>query len=140
MSFTYTLPPASDRDRIRFLIQDTDSATHRVEDEEIDMALVENSNRYFAAALICDALSVRYIARGKITVGRLSIENAQIGEGFASRGQALRRLADSAGMSGPEALGQELTELETVNLDVDRVPDHFSHGMHDVRSPAAYQG
>ena len=140
MSFSYTLPVASDRDIVRFLIQDTDSETHRVEDEEIDLALNENPNRYFAAALICDALSIRYIARGKISVGRLSIENAQIGEGFASRGTALRRLADSAATAGPVALGQEQTEIALTDSDVDRVADYFSHGMHDVHSPAAYQG
>ena len=140
MGYSYTLPPASDRDIVRFLIQDTDEETHRVEDEEIDIALAENANRYFAAALVCDALSVRFISRGNITVGRLSIQNTQIGQDYASRGTTLRRLADMAGMTGPEMLGSSLSEIDRVNQDTDRAPDHFHIGMHDVHSPAAYQG
>jgi len=91
MAFSYTLPPASDRDRVRFLIADTTEDDHRVEDEEIDLTLAQTgSDIFFAAAMCCDFLSARFAAKGRRSVGALTIEYSQMASDYAARADSLR--------------------------------------------------
>lgn len=93
MGFSYTLPPASNRDRVRFLIADTVEDDYKVEDEELDLCLSECSDDpYFAAAMACDFLSGKYAAKGRKSVGALSIEYSQMAGDYSARANSLREL------------------------------------------------
>ena len=60
MTWTYTGDPnVSDRDKIRFLIGDTDTNDQLVNDEEIEWALTEAGSIYQAAHDLCTQLELR---------------------------------------------------------------------------------
>jgi enterochelin esterase-like enzyme len=52
MTFTYS-PIATDRDRVRFHLGDTDASAPKFSDEEIDGVLVECDGKYKQAVLAC---------------------------------------------------------------------------------------
>lgn len=94
MSFTYTLPPASNADRVRFLVGDITEDGHHLEDEEIALCLAETGDDpYFAGAMCCEFLAAKYSARGRKSVGSLSIDYSQMAGDYSSRASALRELA-----------------------------------------------
>lgn len=58
MSWSYSSDPSSsDRDWVRWKLGLTDDTRQIVQDEEIDAELADNSNRYFAAAEVADAVA-----------------------------------------------------------------------------------
>jgi len=107
MGFTYTLPPASDLDRVRFLIGDTTEEDHRIEDEEIDLCRAETgSDPYFAGAMCCEFLAAKYSSKGRRSVGALTIEYSQMAADYGDRAKALRELAyNRPGQGGAPYVG-----------------------------------
>lgn len=77
MTWTYSNNPAgSDRDKVRFLIGDTDTTNQLVTDEEINWMLSEANNApYMAAANLCASLATKFAAKSDYSrsVGDLSI-------------------------------------------------------------------
>lgn len=76
MAFTYSgNPGSSDRDAVRFLIQDTDSTDPLMQDAEIDWLLAQVTNVYQAAHDACYALGAKYarLADQSKSVGDLSL-------------------------------------------------------------------
>lgn len=59
MPFTYDSGLSSDRDWVRLLSGDRVSAQMKLEDEEIDGLLREESNKYLAAARACEIILAR---------------------------------------------------------------------------------
>lgn len=89
MTWTYTGDPSvSNRDRIRFLIGDTDTNDQLVNDEEIAWALGEAGSIYQAAHDLCSTIASKFarMATSK-SVGDLSLS-------YADRAEAYHRLAD----------------------------------------------
>ena len=85
MSYTDTL--LTDRDWVRFLIGDTDTANEKLSDNEIDAVVAENpNNKYCAAAEALSTLLVEYGSDGegilRKTVDELSIEYGTQGSPF----------------------------------------------------------
>lgn len=86
MSFSYDPSLSTDRDWVRFLVSDTEVATAKVQDEEIDAVLSEESGgvavaaalKYVAAARILSMLSSRWASAGggvmAKTLSRLRLE------------------------------------------------------------------
>jgi hypothetical protein len=60
MTFTYVSPLTADRDKVRFLIQDTDSTAPHMTDEEIQWLIAEWADVYDAAANAADILAGSY--------------------------------------------------------------------------------
>jgi hypothetical protein len=75
MTFTYVGPATSDRDKVRFLIQDTDSTAPLLTDEEIAWLISEWADVYDAAANGCDVLANQYAHKADYSksVGDLSL-------------------------------------------------------------------
>lgn len=69
MSFTYSATLATDRDWVRFLVHDTVSTGHLLEDSEIDAALAERPStagrKYLTAADLLSVLHTQYMTKGK---------------------------------------------------------------------------
>lgn len=89
MTFTYTGDPSvSDRDKVRFLIGDTDSTDALVSDEEIEWSLGEAGSIYQAAHDLCTVIASKFarLATSK-SVGDLSLS-------YADRAETYHRLAD----------------------------------------------
>jgi hypothetical protein len=90
MTFTYVNPTTSDRDKVRFLIQDTDSANYHINDEEIAWLIAEWVDVYDAAATAADILAGRYAHKSNYhkSVGDLSMQ-----ENFADQVAHFQELA-----------------------------------------------
>ncbi len=104
MAWTYSGNPASSlRDRVRFLIGDTDSTNQLLQDAEIDWLLSQwNNDAYVAATQACNSLATRFAAKSDYSksVGDLSI-STQYGQ-QADRYRALAAaLAAQAATASP---------------------------------------
>jgi len=76
MAFTYTGDPAgSNRDKVRFLVQDTVNTGHLLEDEEIAWLISEWADVYDAAAHAADILAAKFAGQADYSksVGDLSL-------------------------------------------------------------------
>lgn len=93
-SFTYSGDPSSsDRDTVRFLIQDTDSTDPLVSDSEIAYLLnAAAANVYQAAHDACTTISARFARKADTSksVGDLSLSQA-----FGNRAEEYRKLGDA---------------------------------------------
>lgn len=91
--FTYTGDPSvSTRDKVRFLIGDTEEATAHFQDEEITYLISEWGDAYSAAQAAAEILAGRYAhkAQSSKSVGDLSIS-----ESYSSASAEFRALAES---------------------------------------------
>ena len=90
MTFTYVGPATSDRDKVRFLIQDTDSTNPHITDEEIAWLLAEWADPYDSAAAAADVLAGRFAHKSNYSksVGELSLS-----ENFADQCAHFQELA-----------------------------------------------
>lgn len=95
MTWTYVDPNNNARDKVRFLIGDTDTTDQLVSDEEIAYLLSETGNSvYLAAHDACYAISSKFarMATSK-SVGDLSLSFANRAEQFAALAERLVELA-----------------------------------------------
>ncbi len=105
MAWTYDGDPsANNRDKVRFLIGDTDTDNQLLQDAEITFLFNEwNSNAYLAAAHACDSLAAKFAGKAdnSKSVGDLSISTqfGQQADRYRSLGAQL--LAQSAQITPP---------------------------------------
>lgn len=93
MTFTYTGDPAgSSRDKVRFLIQDTDSTAPHINDEEIAWLLSEWADVYDAAAQAADILAGQYAHKADYSK---SVGDLSLNETFSVQSQRFAALATS---------------------------------------------
>lgn len=132
MSFSYLADEGlpHDRDRIRLYIGDANETTHKLEDEEIDVFLEEEPNRWWAAAASAEALYMRLEAG--------YFEDQKVGETRlrAKRVDELKKLVDRLRARGaahqlPSAGGifQDETDAMLANTNIRK--GDFSQGMDD---------
>lgn len=97
MSWTYSGEPnTSDKDKVRFLIGDTDPDYPLVQDEEIQFALDSESNIYAAAAKCCEAIAARFSREVDRKMGSISIQASQKVEAYRRLARQLREKAKIA--------------------------------------------
>jgi len=94
MAFTYVDPSSGNRDKVRFLIQDTVNTGHLLTDEEITFLLSEWADVYDAAASAADILAAKFAGQADYSksVGDLSLSethSAQV-ERYHQIGTSLR--------------------------------------------------
>jgi hypothetical protein len=123
-------PSANDRDAVRFLITDTDSADPLVGDEELEWLLTRHGSVNSAAVEACRQISRQFAraATGK-QVGDLRLE-------FRTRAKDFADLADRLEAAGAlvvsgKAGGISVSRKRTVEADSDRTTPSFRRGLHD---------
>ena len=60
MTWTYTNTHATNRDRVRHLIRDTDSSRQILQNEEIDWHLTNSTNVWIVAAECCEVIAAKF--------------------------------------------------------------------------------
>ena len=112
-----------DRDKVRFLVGDTDNDNPMLSDNEVGFALSENNNDiYMSAAYLCEALAAGFARDVNYRFSTLWLNAGDAYEHFTRRAQQLRRDADSA-------TGQPIFTMgEGTDEDA---PEIFWYGMHD---------
>jgi len=92
MTFTYVDPGSNDRDKVRFLIGDTDSTDQHFSDEEISYLLTTWGNNVFDSAIAgAEILAGRY---AHLTNYSRSIGDLSISEQYGASAAEFNALAD----------------------------------------------
>jgi hypothetical protein len=136
MPFSYSGDPSSsDKDAVRFEIQDTDSSAPLLQDEEINWTLDDEAGDqlprtpagvFSAAARCCEALSRRFAMQADTVVGSLTTTYSRMAENYAERAKELR--AKATGLGVPYVGGQSWSEKAASRADPDRVQPRFRRG------------
>ena len=92
MTFTYVGPATSDRDKVRFLIQDTDSTAPHMTDEEINWLISEWADVYDAAANAADVLAGQYAHKADYSK---SVGDLSLNETFSTQSERFAALASN---------------------------------------------
>ena len=90
MAFTY-VEPTTDRDKVRFLVQDTDSTDFHLHDAEITYLLSTWGNVYDAAIAAAEIISGQYAHKTNYS---RSIGDLSISESYGASAIEFRALAD----------------------------------------------
>ena len=133
MSWTYSGNPAdSDKDAVRFLVQDTDTTDQLVQDEEIAWALTQGGGVYTAAALVAGTIAAKFARMAdKETVGKVSVSYTKRAEQYFLLEDELKQKAATQNVPLPYAGGISVSDVETVEDNTDRVEPSFHIGETD---------
>lgn len=137
MTWTYSGDPsASDRDKVRFLVGDTQTADQLVTDEEIAWLLSEASGVYPAAVMACESIAAQFarLADTQVDDGRVSL--SQRAKGYRDLAATLRSRVAVSSVS-LFAGGISISDKQTAESDTDRVPPIFTRDMHVVSHDGA---
>lgn len=127
MSWSYSGDPASsDRDAVRWLVSDTETADQLASDEEIAWAVDQGGGVYGAALTVAKAIRAAFARQASITVGPVSAQLSQRAEQYAGIVADLATRQASAVL--PLAGGISLARKRTVEADTDRVRPAFGRG------------
>ncbi|MHB1950163.1 MAG: hypothetical protein ACYCQK_01660 [Acidiferrobacteraceae bacterium] len=150
MTWNYSGDPSeSDRDAVRFEIQDTNSSAPLLQDAEVDWCILNETGQaasiptvltmqqvYMAAARCMEILSGLFAAQADSQIGQLKLTYSKQAQTYATRAQEKRALA--VGMSGPYAGAQSITEKESFEQNTDLPQPLFRRRQNS--NPYAYDG
>ena len=91
MAFTYVDPSSGDRDKVRFLVQDTDSTDAHLQDAEITYLVSTWGNVYDAAIAAAEIISGQYAHKTNYS---RSVGDLSISESYGASAAEFRALAD----------------------------------------------
>jgi hypothetical protein len=134
-TYTYDAPGVSDKDTIRFLLQDTDphgAGEWLITDEEIQYAYdtwfpLYDSHEYVAAVL-ADTIAARYAREASYSADGVSVSLGQVGDQYRALASSLRELDRQLHVGGYPDVGGIAPNEE---LLPDTKPFSFGKGMHD---------
>lgn len=133
MAWTYSGDPAnSDRDAVRFLVQDTDTNDQLVTDEEIDWLLSQTSGVYSAATEAAKAIAASFARLADTDIESVSVKYSQKQKQYLQLSARLEIKATSgAGLAAPDVNGVSISDMVAVQQDQDRPKDRFYRGQFD---------
>jgi hypothetical protein len=127
MSWSYSDTLLTDRDKVRFYLQDTDTNDQLLTDEEIAFLLTEAGSVRAAAIVAAETVAAKFARYADTSVGDLQLSYSQRYEQFLSLAERLRRQVSLSAV--PLAGGISVSRKQTVDEDTDRVAPAFSVGM-----------
>ncbi len=132
MAFTY-VAPTTDRDKVRFLIGDTESADAHFQDEEITYLLTTHGNVFDAAIAGAELIAGRYAHRSNYS---RSIGDLSISESYGTSAAEFRELARTLtaqrdGLFPPSIKVNAQAIVATAKKVVSEYKSDFYTGIHD---------
>lgn len=135
MTYSYAGPQASNKDTIRFLIQDTDPHTAQewqVTDEEIqwtyDTWFPKYNSVEYVAAVLADTIAARYAREASYSADGVSVSLGPVGDQYRMLAASLREQYKSSLVGGaPDVGGMAPNE----QLQPGTKPFSFGKGLHD---------
>lgn len=125
-------PSANNRDKVRFLIHDTVSASALVTDEEIAWALTSEGNNYYKAAATCArSIAAGLRAANKVTVGDVSEQGGGAEEWDLIADQLDAKGVSLASCPSPFLGGASKNRRLDNTRDTDRTLSHAWFGQFD---------
>lgn len=129
MSWSYDPNLSEPKDKVRFLIGDTNESDPWLEDEEIEAMLdIYSGDIYLAAAACADSLAARFAMRPDETMGELTSDARAKADYFKRLARELRLRAPKTITAG----GLSLSDKRQAEQDMDRVKPYFKRGLHDA--------
>ena len=130
MAWTYSTSLATDKDKVRFEIGDTDTTDQLLSDEEIAALLTSEGTVAAAAAKAAEGLAAKYSRLADRTVGNFSLSASQRAKAYW---ELAKKLGAKAGIWGiPTAGGWKQSDDDTLNADEDRKRLVIRAGVHDM--------
>lgn len=130
MAWSYSGDPStSDRDRVRFLVGDTDALEPQLQNEEIDHLLAQGGGPVLAAVQAAEALAARYARRVSGSAGGISRTSSDLVDHYLTLARRLR--AELALFGAPYAGGLSKLEKAADRADSDLVQPALRRGMFD---------
>jgi hypothetical protein len=134
-TYTYDAPGITDKDTIRFLLQDTDphgANEWQVSDEEIDWAYdtwypLYHSHSYVAATL-ADTIAARYAREASYSADGVSVSLGPVGDQYRALAASLRAQDDALHVGGFPDVGGIAPDEQ---LEPGTKPFAFGKGLHD---------
>ena len=123
---------STQRDLVRYLVQDTLIADQLMQDEEIAAALSMNPNPRMAAAEIADRIALQFARRVTTRVGDTQVNYSDRAQQYSALARKLRQDAALRGAM-PYAGGISVAEKQTYAAASDRVQPAFTRTMDDER-------
>lgn len=135
MTTTYSgNPSTTPKDAVRFLVQDTDMVTAgavRLQDEEINWVLTQQTNVFLAAAECCDIIAAYWAKIQNTRIGPLNIQRGQAVPFYQALAESLRRTAQRWSGAQPVFYPVNDTNYQNTN-NGNGGPQHiFCVGMDD---------
>lgn len=138
MTWTYssTSSALSLKDRVRFLVRDTDTTRQLVQDEEINWALADvGSNYYAAAATVCRTIAASQRDANSVTVGDVKEEGGDSSDWLDLAADYERRAVTLVSCPAPFLGGSSIDRKRDNAGDTDRTRPSFVIAQFD--NPAA---
>lgn len=129
MTWTYVNTLATDRDRIRWFVGDTDTADQLVADEEITWAATQNPDVRLAAAEVADAISRKFARYATVRTQDTTVDFTARAKQYRDVAAALREQYALRGAK-PFAGGVSKDDKNTREEDTDRVLPGFTRSLH----------
>lgn len=133
MTFTYIDPSSGNRDKVRFLIGDTNSTDYHMSDEEIAYLLATWVDVYSAAIAGAEIIASQFAHKTNYSrsIGDLSISESYqaSADEFFKLADRLRRQKDDLTPPTPRINAQAI--VSTGNKVVSSYKTDFYTGMHD---------
>jgi hypothetical protein len=128
MTFTYIDPTNSARDRVRFLIQDTDSTHPHMTDEEISWLISEWADVYDAASAAADILSGSYAHKANYSK---SVGDLTLSENFSTQSERFQALATTLRLKRMRRFVPTwIASADALQSTADRVVDTYNTDSH----------
>lgn len=127
-------PNASDRDQVRFWLQDTDPNVRLLSNTELQFIIDTWKDRYdsliYAASKAADAVSVKFAGVVSVNADGVSVDVASLSERFAAAADRLMQTYKDAQVGGEVDIRNLLWGS---TLDHGIAPLRFGMGLHDNR-------
>jgi len=129
VAFTWGGDPAnSNLEAIRWLIDDTVSASAKFADAEINYAYSEEGSVYGAAAMLCEQLATQYASKPNRALGPLRVDNSELAQKYENKAKLYRKQAMS--YATPYSGNISKTDEELYEDDSDIKQPIFEKDMH----------
>lgn len=133
MAWTYSTSLATDKDRVRLYIGDTDTSNQLFSDEEIEALLTVNDDDVFeTSAQLAESLAAKYARYNTLKIDSFSINYKERADQYSELAKRLRASAGSVAgaYASPVVTGISISEMDSVREDTDRNPSRFEIGKH----------
>ena len=136
MTYSYTFPGDTDKDTVRFLIQDTDpqhASEWQVTDEEIGYAISTwgpkyYNSLYYVASTLADTIAARYAREASYSADGVSVSLGPVGDQYRALAASLRDQHDAFIVGTGVDVGGMITGEGLIE---DTKAFSFGKGMHD---------
>lgn len=129
MGTNYDLPIVKDRDKVRFLIGDTNMDRPFLEDDEIAHSLSLGSDNILrSSAYACDAIAAKLIRDNSISVQGITISRSLSADGFKNLAREYRKRASTKSSLFTMKVKADKTAYEN---DAGLIKPDFRKEMHD---------